>query len=55
MQRRFRLLLEAGADPNHPEEGCAVETPLWYAAEDFGLLEVARLLRHYGAEGIPPN
>jgi ankyrin repeat protein len=41
------LLLKAGADPN---SRCGGATPLWHAEDDFGLTEMACLLRAYGAE-----
>ncbi|HWX92247.1 MAG TPA: ankyrin repeat domain-containing protein [Terriglobales bacterium] len=41
------LLLKAGADPNIR---CSGTTPLWHAEDDFGLTEMASLLRAYGAE-----
>jgi ankyrin repeat protein len=42
-----KILLESGADPNK----CAnpSESPLWHAEEDFGLHDIAELLRRYGA------
>jgi ankyrin repeat protein len=44
---RVRQLLEMGADPNRPSsEG---GTPLWHAEDDFGLVEIAAMLRQYGA------
>jgi ankyrin repeat protein len=42
-----KILLEAGADPNvkpNPDD-----SPLWSAEDDFGLMEIAALLRSYGA------
>lgn len=46
-----RILLEAGADPNFkPTASDPVHTPLWLAEHDFGLTEIATLLRSYGAE-----
>jgi ankyrin repeat protein len=42
-----RDLLERGADPNRPSR--SGETPLWHAEDDFGLVEIAALLRRYGA------
>ena len=42
-----RMLLENGADPNvrpNPED-----SPLWSAEDDFGLDEIAALLRAHGA------
>src|SRR5215469_3637409 len=42
-----QLLLKAGADPNIR---CRGTTPLWHAEDDFGLTEMAALLRTYGAE-----
>ena len=42
-----RKLLEQGADPNQPiSDGT---TPLWRAEDDFGLTEIAALLRNQGA------
>jgi ankyrin repeat protein len=42
-----RLLLEAGADPNlRPNP---TDSPLWHAEDDFGLVEIADLLKSYGA------
>ena len=42
-----RELLEKGADPNRRiSDGT---TPLWRAEDDFGLTEIAALLRSYGA------
>jgi ankyrin repeat protein len=42
-----RLLLEGGADPNlHSNFDCS---PLWHAEDDFGLFEIAELLKEYGA------
>ena len=38
-----RLLLESGADPNarpNPDD-----SPLWHAEDDFGLTEIAELLK----------
>lgn len=40
------LLLKAGANPNMR---CNGTTPLWHAEDDFGLPEMAALLRAYGA------
>ena len=40
-------LLEMGADPNRPYS--IGETALWHAENDVGLIEVAKLLRRYGA------
>jgi ankyrin repeat protein len=42
-----RRLLEMGADPNRPSS--TGETPLWHAENDFGLTEIAKLLRQHGA------
>ncbi|HTW24691.1 MAG TPA: ankyrin repeat domain-containing protein [Candidatus Baltobacteraceae bacterium] len=42
-----RLLLESGADPNRRPN--ADDSPLWSAEDDFGLHEIAALLRSYGA------
>jgi len=42
-----RLLLENGADPNvRPNQ---TDSPLWSAEDDFGLHEIAALLKSYGA------
>jgi ankyrin repeat protein len=42
-----RMLLESGADPNvRPNPS---DSPLWSAEDDFGLVEIAALLRSYGA------
>jgi ankyrin repeat protein len=42
-----RILLEDGADPNvRPTPS---DSPLWSAEDDFGLTEIAALLRSYGA------
>jgi len=41
------LLLKAGANPN---VRCMGTTPLWHAEDDFGLTEMAELLRSYNAE-----
>jgi len=44
---RVRTLLEQGADPN-----CTASdgtTALWLAEDDFGLTEVAQVLRQFGA------
>jgi uncharacterized protein len=42
-----RLLLESGADPNvRPNPS---DSPLWSAEDDFGLDEIAELLKSYGA------
>jgi ankyrin repeat protein len=42
-----RLLLESGADPNvRPNPS---DSPLWSADDDFGLHEIAALLKSYGA------
>jgi ankyrin repeat protein len=43
-----RLLLEAGADPNRASRQGT--TPLWHATDDFGLDEIAALLRQHGAQ-----
>jgi len=43
-----RSLLARRADPNRPSAGG--ETPLWHAEDDFGLTEIAALLRRYGAD-----
>jgi ankyrin repeat protein len=42
-----RLLLESGADPNvRPNPS---DSALWHAEDDFGLTEIAELLKSYGA------
>ena len=42
-----RLVLQSGADPNiRPNPS---DSPLW-SAEDFGLIEIANLLKSYGAK-----
>jgi ankyrin repeat protein len=42
-----RVLLEGGADPNlRPNR---TDSPLWHAEDDFGLIEIADLLKSYGA------
>jgi len=42
-----RLLLESGANPNvRPNR---TDSPLWSAEDDFGLTEIAELLKSYGA------
>jgi ankyrin repeat protein len=41
------LLLKAGTDPNIR---CSGTTPLWHAEDDFGLTEMAVLLRSYNAQ-----
>ena len=42
-----KILLESGADPNvRPNPS---DSPLWSAEDDFGLMEIAALLRSYGA------
>ena len=46
-----KILLEAGANPNfNPSPTDPTHTPLWHAEHDFGLKEIAELLRLYGAE-----
>lgn len=42
-----QVLLEAGANPNlRPNP---TDSPLWHAEDDFGLVEIAELLKSYGA------
>jgi uncharacterized protein len=42
-----RILLENGADPNlRPNP---TDSPLWSAEDDFGMADIAVLLRSYGA------
>lgn len=42
-----RMLLESGADPNvRPNPS---DSPLWSAEDDFGMADIAALLRTYGA------
>lgn len=46
-----RILLSAGADPSfNPTPRDRSNTPLWHAEDDFGLMEIAKLLRSYGAQ-----
>src|SRR5260370_36475597 len=40
---KVQRLLEMGADPNRPSN--IGGTPLWHAEDDFGLIEIAKLLR----------
>jgi ankyrin repeat protein len=42
-----RMLLENGADPNVRSNPS--DAPLWSAEDDFGMSEIAALLRSYGA------
>jgi ankyrin repeat protein len=42
-----RMLLESGADPN--VRPYPTYSPLWSAEDDFGLTDIAALLRSYGA------
>jgi ankyrin repeat protein len=44
-----RELLEQGADCNKPQRDDPTATPLWHAEEDFGLVEIAKVLRASGA------
>ena len=44
---KVQRLLEMGADPNRPSN--IGGTPLWHAEDDFGLIEIAKLLRQHGA------
>ncbi len=46
-KEKVQRLLEMGADPNRPSS--TGETPLWHAEDDFGLVEIARVLRQHGA------
>ena len=46
-KRLVRILLQAGADPNVRTRDGA--TALWYAEDDFGLTEIATILRDYEA------
>ena len=46
-KEKVRELLELGADPDRPSD--LGGTPLWHAEDDFGLTEIAALLRQYGA------
>jgi ankyrin repeat protein len=46
-REEVKSLLERGADPNRPNQ--RGDTPLWHAEDDFGLTEIAALLRQYGA------
>ena len=46
-----RILLSAGADPSfNPTPRDRSHTPLWHAEDDFGLMEIAALLRSCGAQ-----
>jgi len=42
-----RLLLESGADPNLRQSPS--DSALWHAEDDFGLTDIAELLKSYGA------
>jgi ankyrin repeat protein len=44
---KVRALLAAGADPNRRSR--TGDSPLWHAEDDFGLTDIAALLRQYGA------
>lgn len=46
---QVKSLLDQGADCNRPHRDDLTATPLWHAEEDFGLVEIAKLLRRYGA------
>lgn len=46
---KVQSLLEQGADCNRPQRDDSTATPLWHAEEDFGQVEIAELLRRYGA------
>jgi uncharacterized protein len=43
-----QILLDCGADPNVRSD--AGDSPLWHAEDDFGLVEIAALLKSHGAE-----
>jgi ankyrin repeat protein len=45
-----KALLIQGADCNKPQRDDSTATPLWHAQEDFGLMEIADLLRTHGAK-----
>ena len=45
--KKVQRLLEMGADPNRPASTGG--TPLWHAEDDFGLIEIAKVLRQCGA------
>jgi ankyrin repeat protein len=45
-----KALLIQGADGNKPQRDDSTATPLWHAQEDFGLLEIADLLKLHGAK-----
>lgn len=45
----LRRLLGEGANPSLPQGSDATATPLWHAEEYFGLTEIGKLLRAYGA------
>lgn len=46
---KVQELLQRGANPNKPQRDDPSATPLWHAQEDFGLVDVAQLLRAHGA------
>jgi ankyrin repeat protein len=46
---KVQELLQQGANPNKSQRDDPSATPLWHAEEDFGLLEVAQVLRAYDA------
>lgn len=45
--KAVRILLDYNADPNLHSD--ADMSPLWHAEDDFGLFEIAKLLRGHGA------
>ena len=44
-------LLKAGANPN--KLGASGDSPLWHAEDDFGLEDVSKVLKRYGARKLP--
>jgi ankyrin repeat protein len=44
-------LLNEGANPNKPHRDDATATPLWHAEEDFGLMDIGKLLRVFTRPG----
>ena len=50
-----KTLLDAGADPNIPQRDDPTATPLWHAEEDFGFVEIDKILRQCGAKEFNPS
>jgi ankyrin repeat protein len=46
---KVEALLVQGADCNKPQRDDPTATPLWHAEDDFGLTDIAALLRRHGA------